>query len=110
MFEQLKWLTFENRCIYHIGLLIFKCQKQLLPDYISELIIFSNNENYSLRSAARNEIIQLKPRTNFLKDTFSYSSTEIWKNIPKDIKNCATVILFKNYFRRFLLNAQNSEI
>ena len=45
MFEQLKWLTFENRCIYHMGLLIFKCQKQLFPDYISELIIFSNNEN-----------------------------------------------------------------
>jgi hypothetical protein len=107
MFRELNWLTFEHRCAYHMGLLIFKCKKQLLPIYMSELITFSSNSTYRLRSSERNELIQLKPRTNYLKDTFSYSSNEVWKKMPTEIRNCTTVISFKRNYKKFLFQLQN---
>ncbi len=109
MLHELKWLTFEDRCVYHMGLLIYKCKNKLVPKYLSDLITFSNNERYSLRSIERNDLVQIKPRTNYMKDTFSYSSTEIWKNIPLRIRNCSSVTSFKNNYKKLLLQIQNNQ-
>ena len=109
MLNELNWLTFENRCAYHMGLLIYKCKNQLLPNYMTNLITFTSNETYNLRSASRNKIAQLKARTNYLKDTFSYCSTEIWNSIPLHVKKCVSIYSFKKNFKRFLMEIQNQK-
>ena len=35
--NELNWLTFENKCVYYIGLLIYKCNTHLLPNYMTLL-------------------------------------------------------------------------
>ena len=109
MFNELNWLTFENRCAYHMGLLIYKCKNRLLPNYMINLITFTSNETYNLRSASSNKIVHLKPRTNYLKDTFSYCSTGIWNSIPLHIKQCVSIYSFKKNFKRFLMGIQKQK-
>ena len=106
MFKKLDWLSFQLRCNYHIGVLIFKCKNNLAPTYMKQLLTFSQNEKYNLRSSARTDIIQLKPKTNYMKDTFNYSSITIWNNIPLEIKQCSTLSSFKKRYKKLLYDIQ----
>ena len=38
LFAELNWLTFDNRCDHHVGVLIFKCRNNLSPRYIRDII------------------------------------------------------------------------
>ena len=57
LFAELNWLTFDNRCDYHAGVLIFKCRNNLSPRYISDIISFSSNTKYNLESSAHYDIL-----------------------------------------------------
>ena len=111
MFNELQWLSFEKRCAYHLGVQIYKCKNGLIPETISSLITFSNNESYQLRSIKRNDLMpQLKPRTNYIKDTFSYCSTNIWNDIPLFIRNTVSLNSFKSNYKKFLICKQFNEV
>ena len=102
MLRTLNWLAFPVRCKYFIGLLIFKAINNLTPSYISDLITFSSNNTYVLRSVAKRDISHNKPNTNYLKKTFSYSGMEIWNRIPTEIRNSQNINTFKGKFKSFL--------
>ena len=40
MFTELKWLTFENRCIYHMAVMTFKCKNDLCKIYVKARVFF----------------------------------------------------------------------
>ena len=86
MFKSLNWLKFPGRCKYFTGLMVYKSLHNLTPVYIQELISFSSNESYDLRSKSRNDIIHKKPNTNYLKKTFGYSSMDVWNQLPVVIR------------------------
>jgi len=48
LFKQLTWLTFTDRCKYHTALLVYKTLHHMAPSYMSDIIIVSTNNNYSL--------------------------------------------------------------
>ena len=77
LFAELNWLTFDNRCDYHAGVLIFKCRNNLSPRYISDIISFFRNTKYNLRSSAHYDIINSRFNTLFKKKAFSYYSMNI---------------------------------
>jgi hypothetical protein len=102
MFNNLKWLSFPSRCKYFTGILVYKALHNLTPSYIKDLIIFSNTA-YELRSKSRKDITHKTPNTNYLKKTFSYSSMEIWNQMPIDIRLLSNVSAFKYNLKAFLL-------
>ena len=54
------------------------------PAYLTKLFIRCSNETYSLRSNY-NELSLAKPRTDFLKKSFSYRAAKSWNNLPLTI-------------------------
>lgn len=108
MFTELQWMTFENRVIYHTAIMAFKCQKNLFPDYMSDLLSVSQNENYKLRSSTRRDLILPKFKTNYMKDTFMYKSSHIWNFLPQNIRQINSLNSFKHNLRTFILKMQFS--
>ena len=102
MFKTLKWLTFQNRCKYYTGVLVFKSLHGLTPTYINKRISFSENTNHNLRSNGKKNISHKKPNTNYLKRTFSYSSMEIWNQIPSNIRLLSNINTFKYALKSYL--------
>jgi hypothetical protein len=49
------------------------------------MLSLSNNEKYQLRSNGLNFQLD-KPRTNFLKKSFSYSGAKCWNDLPNKVK------------------------
>ena len=103
MFKSLKWLTFPKRCDYFTGLMVYKALHNLSPKYITNLIPLSVNNNYNLRSSARSDIAHKKHKTNYLKQSFGYSSRTIWNNIPLDIRNAKSLSAFKVKYKVYLM-------
>ena len=54
------------------------------PDYLQQLFTECNNDNYSLRSN-NTKLALPKPRTNFLKRSFSYRAAMSWNELSNDI-------------------------
>ena len=54
------------------------------PDYLQQLFTECNNDNYSLRSN-NTKLALPKPRTNFLKRSFSYRAAKSWNELSNDI-------------------------
>ena len=65
----------------------FKALTGNSPAYLTKLFIRCSNKTY-LRSNLRskyNDLSLAKPRTNFLKKSFSYRAAKIWNNLPLTI-------------------------
>ena len=105
LYKELNWLSFSDRCKYHSAVLVYKTLNNMAPSYLSEILKFSQNEKYSLRSANRHDLVlKIKPRTNLIQNTFAYYSMKIWNNIPIFIRNSNSITSFKCSYKTYLLN------
>ena len=107
LFAELNWLTFDNRCDYHAGVLIFKCRNNLSPRYIRDIISFSSNTKYNLRSSAHYDIINSRFNTLFKKKALSYYSMNIWNEIPISIRAATSLSNFKHQLKQYLFSKQS---
>ena len=77
LFNDLKWLSFDNRLNYHIGVMTYKIINGQTPKYMGNLISMSQNSSYNLRSSTNHNLAILKrPKTSYmyLQNTFGNSS------------------------------------
>ena len=72
----------------------------MVHPYLSEMLTFSMNENYSLRSTKHFDLtVKIKPRTNALNNSFTYYSMNVWNSIPTDVRMATSVNSFKNRYK-----------
>ena len=93
MFNELKWLSFATICIYYTHIMIFKSLNNQTPTYVKELLTFSNNSFYNLRSIVKERIVNDKPNTKF-KSYFGMKT--YWNELPKCIINSPSVESFRS--------------
>ena len=101
--KDLRWLSFAQRCQYHTGLMVYKAKAHLTPEYINNILTFSENDTYQLRSVSRGDIRTQKCRTNYMKTSFTYYSKTVWNSIPLYIRNMPNIYSFKKHYKMFLL-------
>lgn len=105
LLQELSWLTFTDRCKYHTATLVYKSRNGMAPQYISEILTFATNEHYELRSFSKHDLIcQVLPSTNYLKESFSYNSMNVWNSIPLHIRNVHKLGTFKKLYKLYLLD------
>ena len=80
---------------------------KLVPSHITDLIQITNLSNYNLRSVTNENIIlvYLKPKTNFLKQTFSYSCIKTWNEVK--LLNSKSLTTFKKSMKVYIFINQN---
>ena len=78
--------------------MMYKTMNDLPPEYLQSL--FSHRHSaYNLRNAA-GRLALSKPSTNYLKRSFFYSGAMLWNNLPKSLKNAASVEHFKRNIKK----------
>ena len=90
----LGWTSLEERRSLMKAKLMYKTVNQLAPQRLCNIFQFSNNvTSYNLRGSSNGLFIP-RPRTEFLKKSFSYSGAKLWNKIPEDIRNSSSYNLF----------------
>jgi len=74
---------------------VYKSKAHLTPKYIEELLQFAFNKQYELRSSTKGDLKTIACNTNYLKNSFSYSSKTIWNKIQLNIRNLPTIYKLK---------------
>ena len=73
--------------------MVYKSLNGLAPKYMRSMFIFRDTV-FSLRDAEGKLNIP-KPRTNYLKNSFSYNGAVLWNSLPVRLRQAETLQSFK---------------
>ena len=77
---------------------MFKALNNLAPDYLIE--IFKDREApYNFRNNEKRLAIP-KPRTDYMKRSFSYSGAALWNKLPRELRTATSLANFKSGLER----------
>ena len=91
LFHKLSWKDLKSQRQIQNALLVFKSLNGLVPAYLT------SKSNYSLRNSV-NKLVVPFPRTNYMKNSFSYSGATLWNSLPCNIRESGSL----NQFKRLL--------
>ena len=74
--------------------MIYKPLNGLVPEYLSSKFVKRNETRYSLRDSV-NKLFVPFPRTNFMKNSFTYSGAVLWNSLPCDVREAKSLSQFK---------------
>ena len=96
LFKDLGWKNMELQRQIGEAVMVYKSLNGLAPDYLSSrLVDRSSATNYQLRNTEASLAIPL-PRTNFLKNSFSYRGAVLWNSLPIGLRQVKTLSEFRS--------------
>jgi hypothetical protein len=99
--QRLHWLPVEHRVQFKIEMLTYKTLHGLAPPYLEDLI-----SEYVPTRALRSATDHLLTRTSCNLKTvggraFSFCAPVLWNNLPKELKTCQSLTVFKKSLKTF---------
>ena len=92
--NSLGWITLEERTAQMKARLVYKSINKLAPHRLSNFFQNSNTMyDYDLTRSSTGLCLP-KPRTEYLKKSFSYNGAHVCNQIPEDIRTSASYISF----------------
>ena len=99
--KDLHWLPIKQRITFKLMLTVFKCLNGTAPMYLQKRLNLSSNPK--LRSSNKKLLIVPKSRTKLYGDRrFSVSAPRQWNLLPKEIRLCNSIDIFKSKLKTFL--------
>ena len=98
LLSTLTWERLSMRRKKQKALVMYKTMNGLTPEYL-QLLFAQSYCNYNSRNS-EGKLSLPKPRTNYLKRSFSYSGAALWNKLPGSLKNVGSVGQFKRNRKR----------
>ena len=88
--------------------MVFKSFINLAPEYLgSKLTSRSMTTAYTFRDS-ENKLAILLPRTNYLRNSFTYSGAVLWNSLPQNLRQAESLSNFKTllnkHYRKYYLS------
>ena len=93
LLDILKWDKLVIRRKMHKALMMFKSMNEQAPAYLQNLF-HKRSTDYDLRNSFHKLTLH-RPRTNYLKRSFSYSGALLWNSLPENVRAIKSVKKFK---------------
>ena len=101
IFQQLRWMRFDERVIYKKCILMYKSLHNLAPSYMSNKFTYSYDiHNLDLRSTTNQILHMPKPKLEIYRKSLSYSGPKLWNALPESVRNAPTLGSFKQRYLR----------
>ena len=82
---------------------MFKYLNDQAPVYLQNLFD-ERNSDYDLRNSFR-KLVLTKPRTDYLKRSFSYSGAMLWNSLPEHVREIKSIRKFKEQIKRLFVSS-----
>ena len=93
------WDNLASRRAKQKANLMYKCINDLAPAYLCNLFV-PRISNYDFRNAEKMLLLP-KPRTDYLKRSFSYSGAILWDNLPEEMCTSNSLAFFKRSYNKW---------
>ena len=94
LIRQLGWKDLCTQRQIQKALMVYRSLNGLVPEYLSSKFLKRNGTRYSLRDSENKLVVPL-PRTNYLKNSFSYSGAALWNSLPCNLRMIKSLNQFK---------------
>ena len=94
LIQQLDWKDLSTQFQIQKALMVYKSLNDLAPKYLCSKFVKRNETRYSLRDSV-NKLFVPFPRTNFMKNSFSYSGAVLWNSLPCNVRESKSLSQFK---------------
>ena len=99
---KLNWSTLQQRK-YNKAILTYKCLNNQLEGLDTKYLRHSKIHTVSYNARNKDKFVLPKPRTDYMKCTFKYSSITLWNTLSTNIQNSDSVPSFKTQISKILL-------
>ena len=94
LIRQLDWRDLSTQFQIQKALMVYKSLNGLTPECLSSKFVKRNETCYSPRNSV-NKLFVPFLRTNFMKNSFSYSGAVLWKSLPCNVREAKSLSQFK---------------
>ena len=101
LFERLNWKRLDIQRQIQLTTMVYKSIHGLAPNYLGSLFN-KYDPPYHLRNSENKLAVPL-PRTNFLKNSFSYNGAVIWNTLSPELRQAKSLKSFRNGCRDFFV-------
>ncbi len=102
LLDELNWDTLSTMRLKQKANLVYNTINERTPLYLQQM--FSPRENvYNLRDS-QSKLFIPKPRTDYMKRSFSYSGAFLWNSLPESLRSIDNFSHFKTGLKHYLNN------
>ena len=95
LIDKLGWKKLSSQRQFQKAVMVYKSLNGLAPDYMHSMFVNRDSVNlYSLRNT-EGKLAVPKPRTNYLKNSFSYSGAVLWNSLPIGLRQANNLTNFR---------------
>ena len=102
--KNLHWLKIPERITYKLCLLVYKCQNNLAPQYLSDLLQPRPSSRLLQSSQSDNTYIAYFKNSQCKLSSFSSAGLRAWNTLPTAIKTAQSLDTFKTPLKTHLFN------
>ena len=102
--HKLGWLSMSERRISHGLVLMYKVVNKIAPNYLSDLLTFTNeiHEVYTRRRRRNCIWIGNDIKSKLRRNAFLYSMSDLYNKLPENVVESKSVSSFKNRINKLL--------
>jgi len=106
--KEIKWLFPKELHVFNTMCIMFKLQKGVPVSCFKDYFVLrSIRHKYPTSSAANGYFdCNFNPKTSYGYASFYYKSITVWNDMPMEVRDCATLYMFKKKLKEYLLNQQ----
>ncbi len=101
LLSALHWLPIEQRIIFKIALLVYKCRHNRAPSYLSELVT-RYAASFNSRRSDSNCLDNPRTFKKWGDRSFSACGPKVWNSLPDHVINCQNITCFKKKLKTHL--------
>ena len=105
LLEELNWYKLSLNRKKHKAILMYKTINKSVPQYLQDLFSLRSCP-YSLRDN-ENKLFVPKPRTDYLKRSFSYDGAVLWNSLPTQLRSAQSLGVFKRGLNNWLASTDS---
>ena len=102
--KSLKWLSVRDKPLFNDLVMVYKCLKNLTPDYLHGRFQYRAKTNQRV-ARQNNDLTLLRYRLATGRKTFTYRGAKLYNTIAKGIKDTGNLIVFKKRIFQYLFNS-----
>ena len=99
--KDLHWLPIQQRIVFKIALMTFKCRHNLSPEYLQSSIN-ERQQTRTLRSNSRQPLLIQRVTTNMGGRSFLHAAPTVWNNLPVSLTQITNINTFKKQLKTYL--------
>jgi hypothetical protein len=86
----------EKRRMQQLSILMYKVKNKLVPDYLCDMFTNVGDAHDHNTRQSGVDLTLPKPKTNSMKNAFSYRGAEVWNCLSASVKASTTIANFKS--------------